>query len=85
MIDTKIDAKTMRESEFYKKMTDYLACAYAEGFCEGEHATQEDRLIAWQWISDTGLWKHLQGFYGRGVASLIQQGLIEKPVGVDKL
>ncbi len=35
-----------RKSKFYKKMTPYLATAYAEGFCEGEGATEEQQLCA---------------------------------------
>ena len=69
-----------RETDLYKKMTPYLACAYAEGFCEGEDADENDMLTAWQWISDKGLWKSLQGFYGRAVHQLLSQGLIEAPV-----
>jgi hypothetical protein len=67
----------MRDTDLYKKMTPYLACAYAEGFCEGEGASDEDVLIAWQFIADTGLWNKLQGFYGRTVNNLQKQGVIE--------
>ena len=65
-----------RETEFYKSMTPYTACAYAEGFCEGEGASEEELRTAWQYIKDTGLWKSLQGFYGRTVHSLLEQGVI---------
>jgi hypothetical protein len=71
---------SIRETEEYKKMTSYLACACAEGFCEGEGASEEMQLAAWQYISDTGLWHNLQGFYGRAVNSLLEQGQIEAPV-----
>ena len=59
-------------------MTSYLACAYAEGFCEGENATEEQQLTAWQYIYDTKLWQSLQGFYGRTIESLISNGAILK-------
>lgn len=67
-----------RKTALYKTMTPYLACAYAEGFCEGEGASEEDQLIAWQYIWDKGVWKSLQGFYGRTVHRLIHSGLIEE-------
>lgn len=57
------------------KWTSYLACAYAEGFCEGEGATQEEQIAAFQYLINTGeVWK-LQGWYGRTAAALIEQGL----------
>ena len=59
-------------------MTSYLACAYAEGFCEGENATEEQQLTAWQYIYDTKLWQSLQGFYGRTIESLISNRTILK-------
>lgn len=67
----------MRNTDTYKKMTPYLACAFAEGFCEGEDADPESQLIAWQYIKDTGIWKNLQGFYGRTVHALLEAGEIE--------
>lgn len=68
----------MRNTQFYKELTPYLACAYAEGFCEGEDATQEEQLTAWQYIYDKGLYKGLQGWYGRTVENLLERELIEK-------
>tara|TARA_R100000773_G_C4212858_1_gene111973 strand:+ start:478 stop:762 length:285 start_codon:yes stop_codon:yes gene_type:complete len=59
-------------------MTSYLACACAEGFCEGEHATEEQVIQAWQYIHDTGMANHLQGFYGRTINNLINQNIIEQ-------
>ena len=45
-----------------EKMTLYLACARAEGFCEGEGATEEEQIEAWQWLVNKGhVWK-LQGW-----------------------
>jgi len=74
-----IEAEYYRESDFYQQLTPYLACAYAEGFCEGEGATQQEQLIAWQYIADTGLWGSLQGWYGRTVHALIDEGYILRP------
>ncbi|MBS3172681.1 hypothetical protein J4438_03860 [Candidatus Woesearchaeota archaeon] len=68
-----------RATKLYKKLTMYVACAYAEGFNEGENATPTEQLIAWQWISDRGLQNQLQGFYGRMVNELIKHNKIRKP------
>lgn len=54
--------------------TPYLATAYAEGFCEGENASEEEQLEAWQYLIDTGLAWQLQGFFGRTAAALIESG-----------
>ena len=61
-----------------EKMTPYLACAIAEGFCEGEDATEEQQIEAWQYLHDTGRAYSLQGWYGRTVRELIEQGIINK-------
>lgn len=37
------------------KLTPYLATAIAEGFCEGEGATKEEQIEAWQFLHDQGL------------------------------
>ena len=66
-----------RATKLYKTMDSYTACSIAEGFCEGEGASEKDQLTAWQYISDRGLWRSLQGFYGRTVASLLEQGIIK--------
>ena len=58
--------------------TPYLACAFAEGFGEGETATQEQQLEAWAYLIQSGhCWK-LQGWYGRTADTLIQNGIISK-------
>ncbi len=68
--------KNYRKTKFYKSLDSYLATAYAEGFCEGENATEEEQLTAWQYISDNGLHSQLQGWFGRMVYNLLEEGLI---------
>jgi hypothetical protein len=60
------------------KWTTYLATAYAEGFCEGEGASQEEQLEAWAYLVKTGACWSLQGFFGRTAAYLIENGAITK-------
>lgn len=60
------------------EITRYLACAYAERFCEGENADFDDIVRAWSYLIGTGtVWK-LQGFYGRTASSLIENNKIDK-------
>lgn len=58
-------------------MTDYLAVAIAEGFCEGENATREEKIEAWQYLHDTKLAYKLQGWFGRTARELIAEGVIK--------
>jgi hypothetical protein len=57
-------------------MTPYLATAIAEGFCEGEDATYDQRVQAWQYLHDTRLAYQLQGWFGREAQRLIEAGII---------
>ena len=57
------------------KMTSYMTCAITEGFCEGEGASEEDQIQAWQYLIDTGLCWTLQGWYGRTAKHLIDVGI----------
>jgi len=61
------------------KWTNYLAVAFAEGFCEGEGATLEEQTDAWQYIIDNGLLSGLQGWFGGMAKRLLDQKII-KPV-----
>jgi hypothetical protein len=61
-----------------KIWTPYLAAAYAEGFCEGENASQEEQLEAWAYLIKNGLCWSLQGWYGRNAQELINNGIISK-------
>lgn len=68
----------LRKSSSYKELTSYLATTRAEGFCEGEGASEHEVLCAWQYLHDTKLAYGLQGMFGRTTVSLIDQGLIAK-------
>lgn len=70
--------KNYRKTKDYKKLTQYMATAIAEGFCEGEGASEEEQLTAWQWLHDKGLAYKLQGWFGRTAMALIEKGLIQK-------
>ena len=71
--------KNHRSTKFYKSLNPYKATAYAEGFCEGEGASEEEQLAAWQYLVDCGLAWKLQGFFGRGANALIEDGQIRPP------
>lgn len=58
-----------------KEMTPYLAVAIAEGFCEGEGASEAEQVKAWQYIIDKGLCWSLQGWFGRTAQALIDEGV----------
>lgn len=56
-------------------MTPYDAVGIVEGFVEAE--SEEQVLEAWQYIYDTGLYRSLQGWFGRTVQYLLEEGLIQ--------
>ena len=63
--------------------TSYLATAYAEGFCEGENATEEEQIEAWAYlIGDGSVWR-LQGHFGRQATALIEADYISKDGVID--
>ncbi len=76
MIAEKFDR--IRSTHFYKTLTLYIATAYVEGILEGENASHEERIIAWQYLIDTGQVCCLQGWFGRSATSLIKTGICEK-------
>lgn len=76
--ETLFDLSEIRESEEYKELTPYLATAIAEGFCEGEGASQREQQAAWQYLHDTKKAYSLQGWFGRTATTLIQEGIINK-------
>ena len=67
-----------RKTKFYKSLDSYTATAYAEGFCEGEGASEAEQLTAWQYLHDKRLAYSLQGWFGRTATALIEQGIIAK-------
>ena len=38
---------SIRDSKFYKSLDSFKATSYAEGFCEGEGASEDEQLAAW--------------------------------------
>lgn len=70
--------KNLRNTKLYKELTAYMATAIAEGFCEGEGASLEQQLIAWQWLHDKGIAYGLQGWFGRMAQALIGAGKISR-------
>jgi hypothetical protein len=57
-------------------MDSYQAVGLAEGFIEAE--SEEQVLEAWQYLHDTRLGYGLQGFFGRTIRQLINEGLINE-------
>lgn len=66
-------------------ITPYLATANAEGFGEGEMASAADQLKAWSYIGKTGLYRQLQGFFGRTLRDLILDGWLDKNFNILRL
>ena len=56
-------------------MTQFEAVMIAEGVQE---ATEEQQTQAWQYLHDTKIGYQLQGFFGRTLKSLIQEGIIKE-------
>lgn len=52
----------------------YDAIMIAEGVEEPE--SEEHEIACWQYIYSTGLYQHLQGFFGRTVDALLRADLI---------
>lgn len=65
-----------------KKWDSYSACACVEGF-DGEEHSEEEQLSAWKYLYDSGVCWSLQGWYGRTVVSLLEQGLLKKKACVE--
>lgn len=55
-------------------MTNYDAVGIAEGFIPAE--SEEQVIQAWQHLHDTGLGYQLQGWFGRTLARLLEEGII---------
>lgn len=70
--------------QFYPVVQDtYTCCSIIEDFGGPQSVFHQN--AAWQTIFDLGLWKTLQGFYGRGCQNLIAQGLISGDDSEDRL
>jgi len=52
----------------------YRAVGIAEGFVESD--SEEETIAAWQYIYDHKLWQGLQGWFGRTVHQLLDEGII---------
>ena len=56
-------------------MTNYEAVSKVEGFCEGENATEAERIEALQELINSGMAWTLQGSTGRAAMDAIEAGL----------
>ena len=70
--------ENIRSSKEYKNLTPYDACANVEGFADHD-VTQEEAQASWQYLLDTGQCWTLQGWYGRTVTQLLEDGLLLPP------
>ena len=68
--------KTLRDSDLYANMGQYAAVGIAEGWLTPD--SQEQILVAWQILVDTGMAWTLQGSFGRSAHNLLEQGLIQE-------
>ena len=55
-------------------MNNYDAVGIAEGFIPAE--SEEQVIQAWQHLHDTGLGYQLQGWFGRTLTRLLEEGII---------
>lgn len=55
-------------------MDNYTAIGLAEGFIEAE--SEEQVIEAWQYLHDTRIGYGLQGFFGRTLNQLLNEGII---------
>jgi hypothetical protein len=61
---------------YSKTMDSYTACSIVEGFDKEEH-TKAQQIKAWQYLVNTGVCWHLQGWYGRTATALIEAGVVK--------
>ena len=57
-------------------MNSFDAVSIAVGVFDGENATRDQQIEAWQYLVDIGLAWQLQGWFGRTAQSLIDAGEI---------
>lgn len=60
------------------EITDYLATAYAEGFCEGDNASATDQIKAWSYLIAKKICFSLQGWFGRQAMNFITARFIDE-------
>jgi len=77
-VDATGEAQTvnLRDTEAYKKFDPLAVIMCIEEGGEDPLTT----LAAWQWVLDTGMYKQLQGFYGRTCRDLLDVGMIDPPL-----
>lgn len=68
---------SIRQTKVYRFMDIYTACSIVEGFSGREH-TEKEMEAAWQYLYDIKAYRWLQGWYGRTMQSLLEDGLIRK-------
>ena len=68
----------MRKTKFYKNLNNYLAVAFAEGFCEGEGASEVEQITAFQYIYDNKMLAGLQGRFSGIVNTLLDNKMISR-------
>lgn len=67
---------SIRDTDEYKNMDLYTACMIAEGAGD-ELNTEVEMAAAWQYLYDQEAYTWLQGWYGRTMQNLLEEGLIE--------
>lgn len=79
-----LDKQEVQYYKMYKKMKLQREMIYdthtAVGICEGyiPARTTEEELGAWQYLIDTGVCWHLQGWFGRTAKGLIESGMCKE-------
>jgi len=73
----------MHETKFEddSEITSYLATGYAEGFEEA--SCPKDVIRAWSYLCGTRIGYGLQGWFGRAITNLIEQGIMDENGTVD--
>jgi hypothetical protein len=56
-------------------MDNFTAVGLAEGFIEA--GSEEQIIEAWQYLHDTKIGYQLQGFFGRTLNQLLEEGIIQ--------
>jgi len=52
-----------------------IAVFIAEGVEEPQ--SQEEFVAAWQYLYDSGMYLHLQGWFGRRIQDMIREGILD--------